>query len=168
MEFNIEEAQELFVKESLSEHGDYIMELLVEQIVDKKLIKSTDLLSQLKYNITKKNNDFSLNVSFPGYGRAVEIGYYKRKKNYNQETNEFIKKLFGIESVEDVRRKKAKRDVRKLNWYSRSVYGSLNKLISKLMYGFGEEELKYLKRIIEQESYKKTESGYIGPVTSGV
>lgn len=168
MDFNIEEAKNLFVREELDQHGEYLMDLLIGEIQNLDIIDSATLMQQLRYNIAKRGEDWILQLSFPGYGRAVEIGYYKRKRgDFNAESNDAVKQLFNIQSLEDVKRKKARRQIRKLNWYSKNVYGSLNKLYSKLSYGFSDEEIQRLKKIIISESYTAKESGYIGPVTFG-
>jgi hypothetical protein len=168
MEFNIEEAKELFVREELDQHGEFIMDLLVDSIQDMEIIDTENLLRQLRYNIAKRGNDYILQLSFPGYGRAVEIGYYKRAGNYNVESNDIVKKLFNIQSLDDVNRRREQRNARKLNWYSKNVYGSLNKLYASLSYGFSQDELNRLKNIISNESYSRRESGYIGPPTFGI
>lgn len=169
MEFNVEEAKELFVQEELDQHGEFVMDILVDAIQDMEIIDTENLLSQLRYTVAKRGYDWILQLAFPGYGRAVEIGYYKKsRKDFNVESNDQVKKLYGIQSSEDVMRKKEMRKVRKLNWYSKNVYGTLNKLYSQLSYGFSEEELQRLKKIIVQESYSRRESGYIGPPTFGI
>lgn len=169
MNFNIEEAKQLFVQEELDQHGEYLADLLIEAIQDMDIIDTNNLLQQLRYNVSKRGSDWILSFSFPGYGRAVEIGWYKRKnKGFNVESNELVKQLYGIKSLDDVKTQRAQKKVRKLNWYSKNVYGSLNKLYAKLSYGFSEDEVKRLKNIIIQESYSSKESGYIGPTTFGI
>lgn len=165
MDFNIEEAKQLFIKEGLDQHGEFLMDLLMDEIATLDIIDTQNLIQQLRYNIAKRGSDWILQLSFPGYGRAVEIGYYKRIRNYNSESNSVVKQLFNIQSLEDVKNKKARRQARKLNWYSKNVYGSLNKLYGKLMYGFSEDEIQRLKKIITSEAFSATESGYIGPPT---
>jgi len=169
MVFNIEEAKQLFVQEELDQHGEFLADLLVQSIQELDVIDTTNLLKQLRYNVRKNGTDWILQFSFPGYGRAVEIGFYKRKRgDFNTESNELIKQLYGIKSLDDMKRQRAKRKLRKLNWYSKNVYGSLNKLYAKLSYGFSQDEIERLKKIIIQESYSVTKSGYIGPTTFGI
>jgi len=167
MDFNIDEAKQLFIRDELDQHGEFVLDLLAESIIEKELILDENLLSSLRYNVEKNGKDYVLTIAFPGYGRAVEISYYKRKKrNFETDTNQAVKQLFKIESREDVLRKKQKRQIRHLNWYSKNVYGSLNKLYSRLSYGFTEDEIERLKKIITSETYTAKESGWKSSFTN--
>lgn len=145
MEVTPGEIKEAFTREVLNTHGDYVMSLLKDSISDLSLIDQGNLLGGISYKIQKKGNDFALEFSFTGYGRAIEIAFHRRKK---QNTRDIIKQLYGVKSREDVKAQQAIRKRKDTRWYSRNVYGALNTLIGRYMYGFTEEEIERLKSII--------------------
>jgi hypothetical protein len=85
-----------------------------------------------------------------GYGRALEINYYK-KPGY---TRAAWKDIYGIKSREDIQMEYASKNRKKVNWYSRNVYGSLNTLYSRVAYGYTEEAIQRLKQIISEPGYQ--------------
>lgn len=130
----IENPQEFFFKEALEKHGKYLVQILSEDIRFNDIIDSQKLHNSLKYSVEKVAGNFQLNISFIGYGRALEIAQNKSKS-------------LNIESADDTK-KKFKVENKNYQWYSKNVYGSLNSLYSKLSYGFTEIEVERIKKII--------------------
>lgn len=127
----------LFQEEALTEHGKYVMDLFHETISRKKLIKDDVLYTTMKYEIEKKGVNFILNFFFENYGRYIEIRKHK-KRNFFVDSN---KLLWGKEH-----KKKKPKDT---DWYSKNAYGSLNRLISIIMYELIDSEFDRLKAILE-------------------
>ena len=131
----------LYQKEVLYRHGDYLMDLLDMAIEKKKLKNKGELKESLSFDVKK---DFAgrliLQISFLGYGRAVEIRYHKSK---NQKTwaEQRRNDVWGLN-------RKRRKDTR---WYARNVYGSINRLIAVMREEFSKEEIQRLKRILEKE-----------------
>ena len=136
----------LWIREVLDQHGEYIVDLLQEAIENKNLIKEGDLQESLDYKTDYKATNPKLSISFLSYGRAIEINFHKRSKN----TKTFLKPntnqvVWGIRSQNKIKKKKD------TNFYSRNVYGSLNRLIGIIMYELGDQEIARLKNILEHQ-----------------
>ena len=81
MDGKFDEVQLLFIERSLELHGEMITDLLREQIQQKHLIKSEDLLESIDFQVSKYGIDPVLLISFFAYGRFIEINWFKRSQN---------------------------------------------------------------------------------------
>ena len=133
----LNDIEDLFVREILDTHGEYIVDLLQDSIEEKKLRITDELLESLDYKVVKRGGDYVLQISFLSYGRAVEIQYFKSKRvrRENRENNKST----------DFRRAK-KKDTR---FYARNVYGSINRLLGRMSSEYGDQEIARLKGILE-------------------
>lgn len=132
----------LFQEEVLDQHGEYLLDLFVESIEQKKIRVSDELLESLNYKVTRSGNDRILNVSFLTYGRFIEIRRHKMSKSRNKDVNT-NSLIWGHK--QNSMKKKAK-DV---DWYSKNAFGSLNRVISILMYELGDQERARLIGILQ-------------------
>jgi hypothetical protein len=150
MEGRFSELELTFIAEVLDQHGEYLTDLLVDAIESKKLISQEDkdhLIESISYDTTKFGINPALVINFPAYGRFIEINYHKRSKNTSLlDQDSANKALWGRSNTKKLTRKK-KKDTR---WYSKNVYGSLNRLIGILMYEFTEEERARLTNILQK------------------
>lgn len=78
-----------------------------------------------------------MKVNFLSYGRAFEINGYKR----NRKVDSSFAEIWG--QKENRSRKKNTR------WYAMNMYGGLNRLISRIMYGLSDQEIARLKNILQ-------------------
>lgn len=145
MEVTPGEIKEAFTREVLNNHGDYVMDILKDSISDLSLIDQGNLLGSISFKVKRIGADFAIEFSFTGYGRAIEIAFHRRKKT---NTRDVIKQLYGVKSREDVKAEQSIRSRKDTRWYSRNVYGTINTLIGRYMYGFTEQEIERLKSII--------------------
>ena len=129
----------LFIEEELSQHGEWLCDVFIEAIETQKLKRTEDLVTSIDYQSFKSGEDPGLKVNFLSYGRAFEIADNKKKNRFDVNTN---RDIWGIRNRERSR-KKDKR------WYAKNMYGGLNKLISRIMYGLSDEEIARLKGILE-------------------
>lgn len=127
----------LFQDEVLSQHGEYLVDLLQESLQEKKIFFEGNLYNALKYEVFKKGEQRGLRLSFLDYGRFIEIRRHKGKSKMSTNTNQLLWRI-----KENTMRKK------NTNWYSKNVYGSLNRLIGILMYEFTDYEIERLKKSI--------------------
>ena len=67
----LNDIEDLFVREVLDTHGEYIVDLLQESIEEKKLRITDELLESLDYKVVKRGGDYVLQISFLSYGRAI-------------------------------------------------------------------------------------------------
>ena len=127
----------LFIEEALSLHGEWLSDILVEAIEKNRLRRTDALLDSINYSSFKENGNPGLRFSFFGYGRAVDISGYKRNKH----EVDTIRDIWGVK--ENQLKKSGKR------WYAKNMYAGYYKLVSKIMYGLGEQEIARLKGILE-------------------
>lgn len=132
----------LFQDEVLSQHGEYLVDLLQEEIERKGLIDKEILVNSLDYETSSVQNGRYkwLQITFPDYGRYIEIGKHKRKRQSKFDTNT-NKDIWGIRENSMKRNKNT-------DWYSKNAYKSINRLLGVLMYEFTDQEIARLKRII--------------------
>ena len=134
----------LFIERALELHGERVCDLLRENISNKKLIKSEDLLNSIDFSVSKYGIDPVLLISFISYGRAIEINWFKKSQN----TRVFSKPNTNVMlwGMRDNQKRTRKKDTR---WYAKTVYGSINHLLSVLSADFSEDEKNRLKQILE-------------------
>ncbi|MEI6577519.1 MAG: hypothetical protein WCO63_15190 [Bacteroidota bacterium] len=118
-----------FINEVLHKHGEYVKALLKADINTKRLIKSSDLRSSIKNKDSKYGDSPVLQLEFLGYGRAIEIAWHKKSLNTRS-------MLTGVSN----RNRLGKKPIKQKNtrWYSKNVYGTLNNLISMLLYEYAD------------------------------
>ena len=132
-----DEIIDLHFQESLDLHGEMLTDLLREQIEKKKLVDTGDLEESIDYKVVKREGGQLLKINFMMYGRQVDrLGYKKIK--HDVDLNSVI---WGMK--ENKKNKESNK-----RWYASFMYHDYDKLISRLMYGLGEDELKRLKNII--------------------
>lgn len=134
-----EDIEFLFQEEVLSQHGEFLADLLQDTLEEKNIIYEGDLHDVLDYDTFKRGQQRGLSLSFFDYGRFIEIRKHKRASKMDVNTN---RDIWGIK--ENSMRKKPK----DTDWYSKNVYGSLNRLIGVLMNEFSDHEIARLKRIL--------------------
>ncbi len=155
--------ENLFIKEILDQHGEYISDLLSGTIESKNLIKTEELLSGIYYTVKKGIRDsWILSFSFPVYGRFIEISFHKSRTLKKWARFNSNRELFRARSREDIKPKKHK-DTR---WYTRNVYGSMNTLIGRIGSEFTEQERLRLRNIIQASIEKGTYSQVMGSSTT--
>lgn len=139
----------LFQDEVLEQHGEYLVELLQEEIKRKDLIDKGILIKSLdSEKISVQNGRYKwLQIKFPDYGRHIEIERHKRKQQSKFDTNT-NRDIWGIRE-NSMKRKNT-------NWYSKNAYKSINRLLGTLMYEFTDEQIAKFKGIIERQQMKLT------------
>lgn len=150
MDGRFSELELLFIAETLDQHGEYLTDLLVEAIEKKSLISESDkehLIESINYRTTKYGINPALIMSFPDYGRFIEINYHKKRQNSAILDDESVNSLIWGRN----NRKKSKKKKKDTRWYAKNVYGSLNRLIGILMYEFTDAERERLTRILEKQ-----------------
>jgi hypothetical protein len=141
-----EDIEFLFQEEVLSKHGEFLADLLQDTLEEKGIIYEGDLHDVVDYETFKRGAKRGFRLSFFDYGRFIEIRKHKRKSKMDVNTN---RDIWGIK--ENTMQRKSK----DTDWYSKNVYGSLNRLIGVLMNEFSDQEIKRLKKIIANRIYLK-------------
>jgi hypothetical protein len=147
MEGRFNENQLLYISEVLYQHGDYLVDLLAEDI-ERKNIRDTDaLLDSIDFKVTKYGINPVLQMSFMSYGRALEIRWHKRSKNTKAWTTDTNKVVWGNTAQKRQKRKN-------VLFYTRNVFGSQNRLISMLSNEFTEQEQQRIKQMLHNQKIK--------------
>ena len=136
-----------FIKETLDLHGEYVSDLLYKAIGDKKMVKSGELEAYFENNMPYKVRNTgspTLEFTFPTYGRLAEIGYFRSKNSKQWTAPNTNSLLWGIKQ-----KKTKKKDTR---FYSKNVWGSLNRLIGILMYEYDEHTMERMKQQLQQNT----------------
>jgi hypothetical protein len=144
MEGKFNDAELLYIREVLYQHGDYLVDLLTDDIESKNIRDKDDLLNSISFNVTNYGIDQVLQFSFMSYGRALEIRYHKRSSNTKAWATDTNKVVWG-----NGRTKKRKR--KNVLFYTRNVFGSQNRLISMLSNEFNEHEQARIKQILDRQ-----------------
>lgn len=134
-----EDIEFLFQEEVLSQHGEFVVDLLQDTLEEKNIIFEGNLHEILDYDTFKRGVQRGLRISFFDYGRFIEIRKHKKQSKMDVNTNRLI---WGI------RENSMKKKPKDTDWYSKNVYGSLNRLIGVLMNEFSDHEIERLKKII--------------------
>lgn len=133
----LNEVEELFVQKMLELHGEYIVDLLADSINTKDLKATEQLLESIDFSVKKRGNDYVLQISFMSYGRFIEIEYFKSKR---------LRRESEIRANKKKIRRAKKKDTR---FYAKNVYGSLNRLLSRMSNEYSEAEIARLKDILQ-------------------
>lgn len=134
-----DELKLLFIQEELSQHGEWLVDALTEAIEKRGLMRTENLLDSVDYKTFNSGQNPGVRVSFFSYGRAFEIAGRKKINRHSADTNKMIWNM-----------KQNRHSIKKnTQWYARNMYGGLNKLISRVMYGLSDVEIARLKGILE-------------------
>jgi len=145
-----------FVSDVLKSHGEFVVSMLNNSISELSLIKAGNLQGSVSFDVSKNGNDYMLSFNFKGYGRAIEIAYFRKARGLD-----VTKKLFGIKSREDIKAEQSVKSRKNTRWYSKNAYGSLNTLYGRLSYGFTNEEAQRLKAILEEAATAEINSSIV-------
>ncbi len=135
----------LFIQEELSLHGEWLCDVLTEAIEKRQLMLSGNLHESINYDTFMHDNNPGLRISFYSYGRGFEIYGNKKRIIQNKFDRNLNKLIWGIRGIKD-QKQEMKKNTR---WYAKNMFGGLNRLISRVMYGLSDREIARLKGILE-------------------
>lgn len=131
-----EELKLLFIEEELSQHGEWLADVLSEAIEKRRLRQTDRLLQSIDYSSFHEGKNPGVRFSFMSYGRAVDIAAYKKDKH----------KVNTMEVVWGQKQNTMKK--RNNRWYAESMYSGYYRLVSRIMYGLSDLEIERLKGIL--------------------
>lgn len=148
MEGKFSELELAFIDDQLDQHGEYLRDLMIQAIEARNLIKTGFLSDEgITWRVGRYGINPHLEVSFPDYGRYLDISAYKKRSSnteawtkLNEDANRAI---LGKRGKRKITRKR--KDTR---FYASTVYGAMNTLIGKIMYEFTDAELERMKQVI--------------------
>lgn len=128
---------DLFVREELSQHGEWLIDRFVEALEKGKHVVSGDLIDSFDYRTGSDGGAQTLTVSFLTYGRVMEAMASRRKKHLKEGRNA------------DVWGKKNHKP-KKVQWYNKNRYAGYGRLIRRLSAGMSDAELARIRGILNQ------------------
>jgi len=129
---------ELFIREELDQHGEWLIDRFTEALERNKNVDSGTLLESFDARVgSGPDGSITLAVSFMTYGRAMEIAGRKRKK-----------KAAWAKKNGETWGKKTRRG-KKVEWYNKNRYGGYGRLIRRLTAGMSEQELQRIRGILQ-------------------
>jgi hypothetical protein len=129
---------DLFVREELSQHGEWLVDRFVEALEKGGHMVSGDLIDSFDYRTGSEGGVQTLTVSFFTYGRITEAAARKRKQK-----QAWAKKNGEIWGKKNHRPKK-------VQWYNKNRYGGYGRLIRRLTAGMSDAELQRIRGILNQ------------------
>ena len=132
------ELKQLYIEEEFSQHGEWLCDALIEAIERRGLIRTDNLHDSISYKTCHQGQNPGRKVSFFSYGRAFEIAGNKK----NRHTVDTNREVWGMRQNRRAMKKNTQ-------WYAKNMFGGLNRLISRVMYGLSDREIERLKGILE-------------------
>lgn len=130
----------LFIQEELSQHGEWLSDLLVEIIERRKLVQTGELIDSINYSAFMENDAPGMRFSFMTYGRAVDIQGYKQNRHQVD-----AKAIAWGE-----KQNRMKRKGKNARWYASHMYEGYYRLVSRIMYGLSDKEIERIKGILQE------------------
>ncbi len=127
----------LFIQEELSQHGEWLADVLTDVIERQKLVRTGALQESIEYSGFMEGENPGLRFKFLSYGRAVDIAGYKE----NRHKVNTMRDIWG--------QKQNTMSKRRNRWYAKSMYSGYYKLVARIMYGLSDLEIERLKGILE-------------------
>jgi len=129
---------DLFIKEELSQHGEWLVDRFVEALEKNQNVDSGQLLESFDYDVSNgPAGSQVLTITFMSYGRLMEIMGRRRKNQLKEGRNQ---------RVWDKKNTKAK----KVQWYNKNRYAGYGRLIRRLSAGMSDAELTRIRGILNQ------------------
>lgn len=129
---------DLWVREELSQHGEWLVDRFIEALEKGGHVLSGDLIDSFNYETGRGyDGSLSLTVSFLTYGRLMEVASRRRRKSMKEQKNH------------DVWGKKNHRP-KKVQWYNKNRYAGYGRLIRRLTAGMSDRELQRIRGILDQ------------------
>lgn len=125
-----------FIHQTLEEYARYLDENFSRDIARQQLVNTGDLLSSLKYNARADDKGGILSFTFKTYGRFQDMGAGRK-----------------TEDAEDIlfpRQKGSKTRRKPKPWYNKNLFGSMNRLIRALMYGYADFSIKKTRNTLKK------------------
>lgn len=128
---------DLWVREELSQHGEWLVDQFVEALERGGHVVSGDLIDSFDYRTGSEGGAQTLTVSFFTYGRMMEVAARKRKQKAA-----FAKKNGEVWAKQNHKPKK-------VQWYNKNRYAGYGRLIRRLTAGMSDHELQRIRGILQ-------------------
>ena len=132
---------DLWVREELSQHGEWLVDQFVEALERGGHVVSGDLIDSFDYRTATEQGAQTLTVSFLTRGRLMEVAGRRRRKSAS-----------GGFPGGNNRSAWAKKNHRpkRVQWYNKNRYAGYGRLIRRLTAGMSDAELQRIRGILER------------------
>lgn len=137
--------KDAFIFRELDDHGHFLSKLFLESIAQKRIRDLGGLEREIRaiaYRVDE--NRRALVFNFASYGRFIEINWHKKA---------IIRRRVNSEMKRDFWAKKKTTKAPDRRWYAHNTYGSLNRLIGRISWGYTEEIARQLKEELSQSPF---------------
>lgn len=127
-----------FIRRELLRHGQWLSARFRENLERNRNVSSGELIDAIA--MPRLTADDTLVFELPSYGRFFEIEGRRRRTTYNRlrrENGSAWMKQNGFARV------------KKTDWYAKTMYRGLGRLVSRLSAGISEEELSDIRSALE-------------------
>lgn len=130
---------DLWIREELSQHGEWLVDRFVEALERGGHVDSGALADSFDYRTTTEQGAQVLEVSFLTYGRLAEV-----RSRHTRSAERFSSS--GNHAAWGSRNHRPKR----MQWYNKNRYAGYGRLIRRLTAGMSDAELKRIRGILER------------------
>lgn len=135
-----------FIESELAKHGRWLEDELRAALRQRRMNRSGDLSSSIDSDTFLRGDAPVLGLNLLDYGRFVDIRSYRVNLRTVRAANKQVnRELWGIRENRSGMKKRTR-------WYARNMYGGLNTLISRIMYGLTDAEAERLKTILQNKN----------------
>ena len=127
---------ELWIREELSQHGEWLIDRFVEALERNKNVDTGNLVESMDYRTHEEQGAQVLDVSFPLYGRFAEVRSRRQRKGG---TNR------------DTWQRRQNHRPKRVEWYNRNRYAGYGRLVRRIAAGMSDAELKRIRGILEEQ-----------------
>jgi len=137
---------DLWVREELSQHGEWLVDRFIEALERGRNVDTGALIDSFDYATGSEQGAQTLTVSFLTYGRLAEV------RSRHSRTVPDASPSGKNRSVWARKNHRPKR----VQWYNKNRYAGYGRLIRRLTAGMSDAELKRIRGILEEAKKKLT------------
>ncbi len=144
------EIEREYIRQELENHNKWLTELWGDKLVRRKLKREGKLMGSVargSHSISG-GDVMKLERGFLGYGRVLEIQHNRRKRGLRGMRAEAREVAWGV--------KKYRKGAKNTQWYTRTLFGAQNRLVTRLMYGLSDFKRKVIRGQLEADRKIKT------------
>ena len=132
---------DLWIREELSQHGEWLVDRFIDALERNRNIDTGELAESFDYRTATEQGAQTLTVSFLTRGRLMEVAGRRRRKSAS-----------GGFPAGSNRKAWAKKNHprKKVEWYNRNRYAGYGRLIRRLTAGMSDQELQRIRGILER------------------
>lgn len=129
---------DLWVREELSQHGEWLVDRFIEALERGRNVDTGALIDSFDYTTGSEQGAQTLTVSFLTYGRLAEVRSRRRKQHLKEQQNHNVWA-------------RKNHHPKRVQWYNKNRYAGYGRLIRRLTAGMSDHELQRIRGIIDEQ-----------------